>query len=226
VPVESVVVPKACVAVSRNLDFDFLNPEECNESAYRISKTVAADSELYLQLYKSLEEAKPVTSSTPIIPDIVNASADSFYSSQGRKTSFPDQNEHLIAQLQASTRDLATLEMETHHLYHLAACWGKKAHSHTRSPPLTTTPVIPTTSQPSTASQTISVAPLASLDTVIRAAAAQMVFASRLSQDFITPEQVNETEKWTGLGVLAALCAMDVPIDRLHPEEGSVWHLK
>jgi len=222
VPVGSVVVPKACVAVSRNVDFDFLNPERCDQPAYRISKAVAADSELHLQVYKSLEKAKPAGSTTPIITDVVNASADSFYSSQGRQTSFPDRNEHLIAHLQATTRDLATLEMETHHLFHLAACWGKITVSDSQSPPLTTTPVVPTTSQPSTASQ-ISVAPLASPDTVIRAAAAQMIFASRTSQDFITPEQVHETERWTGLGVLAALYAMDIPTDRLHPEEGSVW---
>jgi uridine phosphorylase len=36
-------------------------------------------------------------------------------------------------------------------------------------------------------------------DTVIRAAAAQMIFASRTSQAFITPDQVSELEKWTGM---------------------------
>jgi len=40
VPVATVVVPRACVQVTRNMDFDFLNPESCSEPAYRISKPV------------------------------------------------------------------------------------------------------------------------------------------------------------------------------------------
>lgn len=38
VPVGSVVVPRACVAVNRNVDFDFLDPSQSEEPAYRISK--------------------------------------------------------------------------------------------------------------------------------------------------------------------------------------------
>jgi uridine phosphorylase len=44
----------------------------------------------------------------------------------------------------------------------------------------------------------------------IRAAAAQMVFAARLSKEFITPEQVTELEAWTGKGVLDALAKVEV----------------
>jgi uridine phosphorylase len=39
-PVGTVVVPKYSVAVSRNVDFDFLDPDDCPEPAYRISKQV------------------------------------------------------------------------------------------------------------------------------------------------------------------------------------------
>lgn len=39
-PVGTVVIPKASVAVNRNVDFDFAKPEECSEPPYRISKPV------------------------------------------------------------------------------------------------------------------------------------------------------------------------------------------
>lgn len=42
IPVGSVVVPKASVAITRNVDFDFVHPEQCQEPAYRISKPVSA----------------------------------------------------------------------------------------------------------------------------------------------------------------------------------------
>ena len=40
VPVGTVVIPKASVSITRNVDFDFVNPENCVEHAYRISKPV------------------------------------------------------------------------------------------------------------------------------------------------------------------------------------------
>ena len=47
----------------------------------------------------------------------------------------------------------------------------------------------------------------------IRAAAAQMVFASRTSQDFITPEMVAEIEAWSGRAVLEALASFEIPAE-------------
>ena len=44
----------------------------------------------------------------------------------------------------------------------------------------------------------------------IKAAAVHLVFASRTSQDFITPQQVVDLETWAGQRVLAALCAFSV----------------
>jgi uridine phosphorylase len=38
-----------------------------------------------------------------------------------------------------------------------------------------------------------------------------MVFASRTSQDFITPQQVSELEAWTSKGVLNALSSLGIP---------------
>ncbi|KAF8220001.1 purine and uridine phosphorylase [Tricholoma matsutake] len=225
VPVGTVVVPKSSVAVNRNVDFNFLNPAD-SELAYRISKPVPADPTLYFEVLKALKAAKPIGSSTVILEGTVNASSDSFYSSQGRQTSFPDHNAGLIQKLHASTSDLATMEMETFHLYHLAACWGGKDISETASaPPLTAGPVKPIISQPSSPLVTARTPQIALQDTVIRAAAAQMVFASRTSQAFITPHQVSDLERWTGMGVLDALINLEIPRDRLHPETGSIWEI-
>ncbi|KAJ3574597.1 hypothetical protein NP233_g1667 [Leucocoprinus birnbaumii] len=185
VPVGTVVAPNASVSVTRNVDFNFLRPEESTgDSAYRIN---------------TLQKGKPSDWPPPVLSGVVNASADSFYSSQGRQTSFPDHNSDLIEQLQASTADLATLEMETFHLYHLASCWGTHPSAHREdAPPLTTTAVEPVMIGPGSVIQHSQVNPSVSRTSTIRAAAVHMVFASRLSQDFITPEQVDQLENWTG----------------------------
>ncbi|KIZ02202.1 hypothetical protein MNEG_5761 [Monoraphidium neglectum] len=53
----------------------------------------------------------------------LDATADSFYGSQGRTGGpFDDQNEDLISDLLAARPDLISLEMETFKLLHLAAC--------------------------------------------------------------------------------------------------------
>ncbi|KAF8897979.1 nucleoside phosphorylase domain-containing protein [Mucidula mucida] len=218
VPVGTVVVPKACIAVTRNVDFNFVDPSaSSNEKPYWISKPVFADPTFHDVVESALNESKPEGSTTKIFAGIVNASADSFYASQGRQTSFPDCNQTLIQQIIDATEDVATLEMETHHLYHLAACWSAR-RAVVNSAPLATGPVIGEHAPVQRA--------LAAPGTVIRAAAAQMIFASRTSQDFITPAQVQETEKWTGKGVLEALIRMELSDDRTHPPEGSVWEKK
>jgi uridine phosphorylase len=53
----------------------------------------------------------------------LNATADSFYSSQGRLGShFDDGNEQIIEQLLMEHPELISLEMETFHLLDLARC--------------------------------------------------------------------------------------------------------
>lgn len=89
--------------------------------------------------------------------------------------------------------------METFHLYHLAACWaGRLTARREGAPPLTTTPVQPVMTGPTSAAPGAHANSLLSGNATLRAAGAQMVFASRLSQDFITPEQVTRLESWTG----------------------------
>jgi len=98
IPPGSLVVPKACVAINRNWDYDFVNGDP-TQQPYFITKQVEADPEIYEAVYKSLEATRPDGRTTTIVKGIVNASADSFYSSQGRQTSFPDRNEYLIPHL-------------------------------------------------------------------------------------------------------------------------------
>ncbi|KAF9066992.1 nucleoside phosphorylase domain-containing protein [Rhodocollybia butyracea] len=235
-PVGSCVVPIQCVGVTRNVDFDFGNPEDQQEDkAYFISKPVPDDPELHQLVIKALENARPPEDQTPIVGDLVNASADSFYSSQGRLTSFPDHNGHLIEELLQNVESLGTLEMETFHLYHLAKCWNRRLPSSSTGvdlshpgPPLTTGPVQPVTlpgGTPLSQSTATGSALVTLADSRIHVSAAQMVFAARTSanRDFITPEKVKLIEEWTGKGVLEALITYNIPSERLHPEEGSVW---
>ncbi|KZT68502.1 purine and uridine phosphorylase [Daedalea quercina L-15889] len=235
VPVGTVVVPKASVAITRNYDYDFIAGGS-HEPPYRLSKPVYADHELHRVLSDTLQRTRPPTLRTGVIDNTVNASADSFYSSQGRQTSFPDHNETLIEELKSSHADLITLEMETFHILHLAANWPSSTHTMAMAaPPVTTLPVAPSITvppAPSTQGQPSSVStadaegkPLRPKPR-IRAAAAQMVFASRTSQDFITPEMVGEIEAWSGRAVLEALAGFAIEPNRLHEESGSVWELR
>lgn len=105
-------------------------------------------------------------------------------------------------------------QMETFHIFHLAASWqGKFDFPKPMPPPLATSPVLPDISQPSSESTQDPSLGLSTSRPQIKAAAAQMVFASRSSQDFITPEQVKETEKWCAQGMLEALTGFEISPD-------------
>ncbi|KAG2137540.1 purine and uridine phosphorylase [Suillus clintonianus] len=228
-PVGSLVLPASSVACTRNVDFDFASCDPW-DVPYRLSKPVSADPDLHEALRDALDATRPPSLKNLIVPNAVNASTDSFYSSQGRQTSFQDHNASLIDHLKAAVPGLTTLEMETFWIFHLAASWrGVKTSSSAVNPPLATVPVVPAFSGIPSRTREKAEVLLSSLDEdtssrpVIRAAAAQMVFASRSSQAFIGPEQVTELEKWSGRGVLEALSKFDVTPERLHPVSGSVW---
>ncbi|KAH8827676.1 purine and uridine phosphorylase [Flagelloscypha sp. PMI_526] len=232
VPVGSVTVPKACIAVARNVDFDFgldenSDPQATSNVPYTISKPVNADEQLHSAVLASVQLNK-ISSDVVVLDDAVNASADSFYSSQGRQTSFADHNSDLIDKVIASTPNVKTLEMETHHLYHLAAIWARPPRTSIASSgaaPISAGPVNPSTSPQLSSLSGNSSVRLADPSSVIRAAAVQIIFASRLTQDFITPEAVGIAEEWTGKAVLDALVGFHIDSKSLHPEEGSVWQI-
>ncbi|KAG6369257.1 purine and uridine phosphorylase, partial [Boletus reticuloceps] len=231
-PVGSLVLPKASLAVTRNLDFDFANGDPWRVP-YRLSKPIPADSDLILTLQRALESTRPVGASGLVVLNTVNASTDSFYSSQGRQTSFQDHNSGLIDNLKETIQDIATLEMETYWIFHLAASWrGLPSAEPALNPPQLSAGPVFSSAAPSESSHAdpSRPPPRPAKDTVqqptIRAAAVQMVFASRSSQEFITPEHVSLLEAWCGQAVLDALLAMDIPQDRLHLQEGSVWDME
>lgn len=235
VPVGTVVIPRASISVNRNYDYDFVNGTTVHEVPYRTSKPAPADPELLETVRTTLEKRHPSRIQTGVIAGTLNASTDSFYSSQGRITSFPDHNAGIIDQLKAANPDLATFEMETFHLFHLAASWPTHHRSSQAAPPVSSEPAALAMSEPS--HQADQPAPLDVSTTgldgdqlsprpVIRAASAQIVFAARGSRDFITPSQAEELENWCARGVLDALSSFMIVPERLHPEAGSVWERK
>lgn len=215
IPVGSLVIPDSCIAVTRNWDFDFAAPEHEAEDrdAYIISKPVSGDHELHAKLVEVVGKAASAAAhaagaaQTPVYGNIVNAAADSFYSSQGRQTSFPDHNSKLIERLLLEVPGLTTLEMETFHLYHLAKVYPRMPLAASANKPAGVT--------------------LHGSDNVrrggIRASGVQMVFASRKTQEFIAPGSVQKLQEWVGRACLEAITQFEIADELLHPSEGSVW---
>jgi len=120
-PDDSVTIGTIAVAANGSL-FVQRNPDawtDPNSSShyYTFSKVVLPDKHLSDQLISNLTE----TVQGKVIPGL-NATADSFYSSQGRTgTYFEDHNTKLIEEMTAKER-VTTLEMETFHLFDLARC--------------------------------------------------------------------------------------------------------
>ncbi|KAK7688313.1 hypothetical protein QCA50_008684 [Cerrena zonata] len=234
VKVGTVVVPSGSIAINRNYDYDFVNGGPENERPYRFSRRVSVDAELQSAVSRALEQTRPPTIETGILTNTLNASTDSFYSSQGRITSFPDHNEDIIDGLKTSYPDIATFEMETYHLLHLALSWPTRSPRAIKQtvPPISSQPAALTVAEIESASQQTSPSAVEKISAtgsvfspqpVIRAAAAQMVFAARGSKDFITPEQVESLEGWCARAMLQALTSFNIDSAHLHPVAGSVW---
>ncbi|GLC65493.1 hypothetical protein PLESTF_000302500 [Pleodorina starrii] len=95
------------------------NGARAGRKPYATSLPVPADPQLAALL---AEEAAAVVGPDRVVEGL-NASADSFYSSQGRTGSdFDDRNEGLLGELVAAHPDLVSLEMETFQLLDLARC--------------------------------------------------------------------------------------------------------
>lgn len=105
--------------------------------------------------------------------------------------------------------------METFHLYHLAKNYVPLRSRSLGSvePPVSTEPVSPMVEPAAGSTQTKVPDQTAASPPRIRTAAAQMIFAARLSRAFITPEEVVELERWSGRGILEALIGMNLPAD-------------
>ncbi|EAL66789.1 uridine phosphorylase [Dictyostelium discoideum AX4] len=120
VEVGSLAIAESSILIRRNPDFwhSDNNKDQTKCKPYDISKPVAGDKELIDLLKNDFEsifkDRKTVVG--------INASADSFYSSQGRiDPEFDDFNEQLIENIiDLYENKVNTLEMETFQLYHLA----------------------------------------------------------------------------------------------------------
>jgi len=109
------MISESSCFIARNVDA-FME-DDYNGQFYHISKFCPASPTLTGTLIKEFNGEVYVTGR--------NATADSFYSSQGRTSEwFVDKNENLFGLLAES--DVRTLEMETYYLFHLAHCANKK----------------------------------------------------------------------------------------------------
>uniref|UniRef100_K3WN14 Nucleoside phosphorylase domain-containing protein n=1 Tax=Globisporangium ultimum (strain ATCC 200006 / CBS 805.95 / DAOM BR144) TaxID=431595 RepID=K3WN14_GLOUD len=130
VPGSVVVSGTGSVSIVRDPDAFFDEQEE--EKCYRVSRIMPASAPLSTSLLKIMEGQLQELQSVPTVAasadrhklgvyDGLNATACSFYSSQGRiDSAFDDRNEKVVENLLAKYPDLHTLEMETFHLLDLA----------------------------------------------------------------------------------------------------------
>lgn len=121
----SFCVVDTSILVRRNVDA--MLEEKSDQPYYLISKPCEASKDLTDVLKRSMEDAGVVVNSG------INATADSFYCSQGRlEDAFVDHNDGLLANLRTNY-NIRTLDMETFHLFHLAKCATKVADQSIKS---------------------------------------------------------------------------------------------
>ncbi|KAF1315963.1 Achain a, uridine phosphorylase, partial [Globisporangium splendens] len=130
VPGSVVVSGTGSVSIVRDPDAFFDEQEE--EKCYRVSRIMPASAPLSTSLLKIMEGQLQELQAIPAVAasadrhklgvyNGLNATACSFYSSQGRiNSAFDDRNEKAAENLIAKYPDLHTLEMETFHLLDLA----------------------------------------------------------------------------------------------------------
>ncbi|KAF9404655.1 hypothetical protein BGZ94_004020 [Podila epigama] len=194
--VGDICVPSSSYLVQRNYDYFAVNGSSAEAQPYHLSRAFEADPEITEILIKNISACL----GKEHVWSGVNATADSFYSSQGRQdNNFVDKNQDLFDELLAHDPNTQTLEMETFTLYHLAK---------------TSTPA------PLKHSALVNI----NNSNSIRAGACMMVFAQRKSNAFITKEDVARVEPLAGKAVFDALVEVELGSDdELHTEAGSVW---
>ncbi|KAH9816734.1 nucleoside phosphorylase domain-containing protein [Melampsora americana] len=214
IPVGRIVVCSRALAINTNYDhFHGDGDIKSKGSPYLISCPIPCDKALHDDLAEELSRSFQFIIG-PVESNTLHAAGDSFYSSQGRiDPNFADQNHDLIETLQSKYPELVTLEMETPHLFHLAAIASR---------------------DPSQFQLTSKSSKEVSKDKVefevgrgkIRAAAAHMTFAGRVGGEFISPERTETLEKFAGKACLETLIRQTINDENLHSEKGSVWESK
>ncbi|BGP42080.1 hypothetical protein JCM10450v2_006166 [Rhodotorula kratochvilovae] len=119
-PVGSIGVPEQALQISTNYAHWHAKDGGEKQPAYTFSPPIPADAALQAALTLGLRDA--VASPTCEVRSLpLHASADCFYSSQGRiDRNFQDDNDTLIDDLLKEHPRCASLEMETAHLLHLS----------------------------------------------------------------------------------------------------------
>ncbi|KAK3820471.1 MAG: nucleoside phosphorylase domain-containing protein [Benniella sp.] len=201
--VGDICVPSGAYVVQRNYNYFAEDAASTHEQPYHFSKVFPADPEITDTLVRNMASKLGENH----VWKGINATADSFYSSQGRQDeNFKDDNQALFEELTRHEPDTKTLEMETFVLYHLA-------RASTGAPLLATR-------------QAAAAATPASLQSTnsIRAGACMMVFAQRKTNAFITKEDVARVEPLAGEAVFDSLVEVSLGTeDELHATKGSVW---
>ena len=103
-------------------DYDAYHTKMLPEKYFKVTLPLSPDLVLHNKLVDALS-----TSSSGLFPvlEASDATADSFYGSQGRiDVNFDDRNPELIDQILEQHPDTGSLQMETFHLYHLAKLNG------------------------------------------------------------------------------------------------------
>lgn len=114
-------LPTASLAVSDKVLYISRDPDTVS---YKFSGFALADPQLRSLVMRNMPQGQAF--------EVSSASADTFYSSQGRKeTDFVDNNEHLLSDLRSRHPEVLSCEMEHFWLLHLAACSkpGRKVYA-------------------------------------------------------------------------------------------------
>ncbi|KAF8930863.1 nucleoside phosphorylase domain-containing protein [Dissophora ornata] len=202
--VGDICVPSGSYLVQRNVDYfsEDASPATATKP-YHLSKVFEADPDITQTLVKNMSSKL----GSDHVWSGINATADSFYSSQGRQdNNFVDANQELFEELVKHNPKTMTLEMETFVLYHLAKT-------------STGAPLIKSAeAKNGTASAEVL------KKNSIRAGACMMVFAQRKTNGFISKEDVARVEPMAGKAVFDSLVEVQLGAEEeLHPSAGSVW---
>ncbi|KAF9345459.1 hypothetical protein BGX26_003102 [Mortierella sp. AD094] len=192
-------VPSGSYLVQRNVDYFAEDSDRSAVKPYHLSKIFQADPEITQTLVKNMSAKL----GKEHVWCGINATADSFYSSQGRQdNNFVDDNQELFTELVEHEPNTMTLEMETFVLYHLAKT--------STGASLVGSNAVPNSDLKKTTS--------------IKAGACMMVFAQRKTNAFISKEDVARVEPLAGEAVFESLVEIHLGDDQaLHPNKGSVW---
>ena len=129
----SLAVIEDSVLITRNPDAwtDESSGSGCDsdesQSFYTVSKPIVAHAGLVEHMKNELNFSKPTPSHNVVSG--LSATADSFYSSQGRiDSNFDDHNGNLVAEVSKKHPNIINMEMESFHLLDLARCTLKSSN--------------------------------------------------------------------------------------------------